>query len=214
LDVDCLGVDVLQDGVLEGVEQKTQALLQDDGGSSYLDVIPVGESTHIQDLDFFIKVSRVRLLPEMQPVDHLHSIAVLDVCDVQVILEFNDLEALDLSEFRHLVVEQHFIGIRDVEEGPVSIDLCFGVAWEMRPHVFGLGTEDDLLRGQSFKLRVDEEGAAEQDNPDHEQTHGNETPFADNLLLGVSMMQVLTLTVGKQPVTDQGRGGVWLLRCW
>lgn len=86
MDVDCLGVDVLQDGVLEGVEEKAETLLEDDGGSCYFDVIPVGESPYVQDLDFFIKVARVGLLSEMQPVDHLHSIAVLDVGDIQVIL--------------------------------------------------------------------------------------------------------------------------------
>ena len=80
----------------------------------------------------------------MQPVNHLHSIAIINIGNVEVVLLFNDLKTSDLAELGSLVVKQHFVRVCNVKESPVPVYLCFGVAWEMRPYVLCLWTEDHL----------------------------------------------------------------------
>ena len=147
-----LGINVLENGVFESVEQQPETLLQNDCGTCDLNVVPVCETADIKDLNFLVKVAGLRLLDKMEPVNHLNSIPVLNVCDVEVVLKFDDFEALDLSELWFLVVEEHLVGILDCEEGPISVDLGLGVTWEMGPDVLRLCTENHLLCGEFLQF--------------------------------------------------------------
>jgi hypothetical protein len=109
-------------------------LLENDGWTGYFDIVPVGKATDVENLDFLRKVSGLGLFTEMKPIDHLDSIAVINVSDVQIVFELNDFETLNFLEYRFFVVKKHSVGICDIEKCPISVNLRFGISWPMRPN--------------------------------------------------------------------------------
>ena len=81
----------------------------------------------------------------MQPIDHLDAVTVFDVGYVEVVLQLDDLKALDLAELGFLVVEEELVWVFEAEECPVAVDLGFGVAWKMRPDVLRVRFQNHLL---------------------------------------------------------------------
>jgi hypothetical protein len=119
----------------------------------------------------------------MQPVDHLDSIAVFDVSDVEVVLEFDDFEAFDLSEEGCLIVEEEIVWVLEAEKCPVAVDLRFGIARKMCPDVFSIWFQNDLIRRQLFQLSVNDKRAHKHHQAQHKHAHRNEPFLAHALLL-------------------------------
>lgn len=104
----------------------------------------------------------------MQPINHLDSVSVFCVGDVEVVLLLNDFEALYLSEFGFLVVKKHFFWICDVEESPISINLGFGITWKMSPNILSLWAEDYLFCCKFLEFWMNDEGTHKNDKTQYE----------------------------------------------
>lgn len=81
----------------------------------------------------------------MQPVNHGDIGHIIAVGYVQVVFQFGDDIAFDLSELGLLAVEEHTFLIGEIKERIVSGDNGLGLAWKMCPKVLVVGAEDCLI---------------------------------------------------------------------
>lgn len=97
------------------------------------------------------------MLGKSEPINHLYSVSILKVSNVEEIFKLNDFKALDLPEFGFLVVKEYLIRVHNVKKCPISVYLYFRIPRKMSPYSLIVRRKNGLVDSLLLKEWMDQE---------------------------------------------------------